>query len=513
MVAQDGNSGTQLRTVRIYDTSKAEVVPLKPLNPPRVYMFACGITPYKPSHIGHARAAVIYDVVARLLRHLGYHVFYMTNITDIEDKIIKAATEEGVDWRIVAERNFSLYIKAMEKMGVISPNLYPRSTDFVPEIIEQIKTIIKNGHAYESEGDVYFDVASFPSFGSLSGQRIEKLEVGSRSEENTKKRAPEDFTLWKQERIGPRWESPWSMGRPGWHIEDTAMTVTLFGPRYDIHGGGLELKFPHHEAEIAQAESATGQHPLASIWMHNNMLNMHGEKMSKSLGNVLSIDDAFKIVSPQVLRFYVLSAHYRSVLDYLGPDSMTEAKRSYETLQSAYAKLNAFSNDRFKGKFPKEWKAPNGNAHYVLTWKEWIDLAYDTLPRDLEKNAGDKVEETMLSALCEDFQVREATSSLFTWGPEMGKALAERGLSMSDDDLLSLWRPYILAQRVLGYFLEEGPAASADVAPLVDVALKARARARARGDYAESDKIRQELASAGIVVEDSAAGPKWKVKQ
>jgi cysteinyl-tRNA synthetase len=503
----------QLRTVRIYDTLRAEIVPLMPLNPPRVYMFACGITPYKPSHIGHARAAIIYDVVARLLRHLGYHVFYMTNITDIDDKIIRTADEENIDWRIVAERNFTLYIKAMEKLGVTSPNLYPKSTDYVPEIIDQIQTLIKKGHAYASDGDVYFDVSSFPSFGSLSGQRLEKLEAGAHAEISDKKRAPEDFTLWKEQVTGPRWQSPWGPGRPGWHIEDTAMTVNLFGPRYDIHGGGQELKFPHHEAEIAQAESATGQHPLASIWMHNNMLNMHGEKMSKSLGNVLSIDDAFKIVSPQVLRFYMMTAHYRSVLDYTGPESLTESKRSYETLHNAYAKLSEFSSNRFKGSFPKEWKAPNGTMHYLLTWKEWIDIAYDHLPRNLEKNAGDKVEEAMLAALCEDFQVRDATASLFTWGSEMGKALAEQGASMTDEDLLSLWRPYILAQRVLGYFSEDVTAASTDVAPLVDVALKARARARARGDYAESDKIRQELASAGILVEDSAAGPKWKVKQ
>jgi cysteinyl-tRNA synthetase len=503
-----------LREVRIYNTLEAKVVPLRPLAPPRVYMYSCGITPYKPSHIGHARFAVIYDVVARFLRYLGYHVFYIQNITDIEDKVLKTATEEGVDWRVVIERNLRLYLSQMRELGCTSVNMYPRCTDFIPEIIDQIEMIIKNGHAYAVEGDVYFDVSSFPAFGKLSGQRLDKLEAGARVEVNDRKRHPEDFALWKGERIGPRWESPWGPGRPGWHIEDTAMTVNILGPRYDLHGGGAELKFPHHEAEIAQAESATGKSPLASIWMHNGLLNMHGEKMSKSLGNVLGIDEAFRLVPPMALRFYYLSAHYRTPQDYLGPESLYEAKRSFDTLQSSYSRLMDFAEGRLKKDLPKLWKAPDGSVNDVQTVKDWVEAAFDALPRDPKASSADGAEEAMVAALCEDFQVREAVAALFGWANEVGTVISKPSAELTETEVLRLFRPFVFAERVLGLsFQTPASSATATIAPLVELALKARTLARSKGDYAESDRIRKELSEAGIVVEDSASGPKWRLKK
>ena len=502
-----------MRAVRIHNTLGGQIEQLAPLSPPRVSMFVCGITPYKPSHIGHGRAAVVYDVVAKLLRRVGYHVFYLQNVTDIDDKVLKIATEEGRDWNAISEGNFQSYLQSMRRLHVDSVNFYARCTDYVNEILEQIETLIAKGHAYASDGDVYYDVGSFPAFGALSGQRMEMLEPGVRIEVNPRKRAPEDFALWKGEKLGPRWKSPWGDGRPGWHIEDTAIAVNVLGSRYDIHGGGMELKFPHHEAEIAQAEGATGKSPLASIWMHHNMLNMRGEKMSKSLGNVVGLDETLRQFRPEVVRYFLLSAHYRSPLDYLGPESLEEAGRALETLRVGYDRLISQIEENLAKTFPREVQFPGGGRAYFQDFREWIDRAPLLYPADPQHRSGDRVEDEMMNALLDDFNVREATARLFSFNSELHATLEAQGRSLQEQDLVALLRPYDLASTVLGYF---SPARSRDSAAslsaAVELALECRAQAKQRKDYAEADRIRKQLSEAGIEVEDSAHGAKWRLK-
>jgi cysteinyl-tRNA synthetase len=484
-----------LREVRIYDTMRGDVVPLRPLVPPRVGMFVCGLTPYKPSHIGHARTFVFFDTVARFLRELGYRVFYVQNSTDVDDKAIRQAHEEHVSAYEVTERYFQLYLRNMETLGVRSVNLYARTTDYIPEIIDQVKTLVDKGFGYAVEGgDLFFEVAKFPAFGALSRQRVEEVQPGARVEVDGRKRSPEDFAIWKSAKPGePYWKSPWGNGRPGWHIEDTAITVNVLGPRYDLHGGGAELKFPHHEAEIAQAESATGRSPLAAIWMHAGLLNMRGEKMSKSLGNVEPLDETLRRFSPNVLRFFLLSGLYRSPLDYVGDSSLEEASRSYATLAAPRGRLLELLGDRAPGDdrgqpLPKEW---SGKIRAV--------------------------KEGFVAAMANDFQLREAQNHLFRHAREINVLLGGSE-DLSAEALQQLLSPYELADATLGYFsldTRDGTSstkAPAELGALVEVLLEARQRARARGDYAEADRLRAEAASAGILIEDTPKGPRWSRK-
>ena len=477
--------------VRIYDTLREKVVPLEPLVPPRVGMFVCGLTPYKPSHIGHARTFVFFDTVARFLAQEGYHVFYVQNVTDIDDKILRVASEERVDFSVVAERNFAQYLRDMDRLGVRSVNLYARCTDYLPEILEQIQELVDREMAYEAGGDVYFDVSRFPRFGALSKQRKEDLQPGARVEVDPRKRSPEDFALWKSAKEGePRWESPWGPGRPGWHIEDTAITVNVLGPRYDIHGGGTELKFPHHEAEIAQAESATGESPLASIWMHAGVLTMQGEKMSKSLGNVLDLSSALSQVAPDVLRFFLLSGLYRSPLEFAGTASFEEAERAYRTLERPYRRGEEL-------------------------WREAREDGGPTLPEEVKAGSRRTVDR-MVEALRADFNIREATAALYGWSREVGARWASVEPRRRADLDVEL-APYRFARDVLGYFSAgtyAPPAAPGDLLnSLVEDLLKVRQRARERGDFGEADRIREELADLGIRVEDSPRGPSWRLER
>jgi len=318
-----------MRRVHLYDSMSRETRLFVPITPPKVGLFVCGLTPYDDAHIGHAKLAVTFDVVARALRRWGYRVFYVQNVTNLDDRLIQRGGERGIDPLELADRYTRHWLAAMQTLGVSSVNYYPYATDYVPEIIAQVQALVDRGFAYVSEGSVYYEVAKFPAYGKLSGQRIEDQRAGTRIEVDASKRAPEDFVVWKAATPGePSWESPWGPGRPGWHIEDTAITVRLLGARYDIHGGAVELKFPHHEAEIAQAEAATGESPLVRFWMHIGLLNMKGEKMSKSLGNVVGLAETLEEFGPDVLRFFYLNAHYRSPLEFVRDKSLPEAREA-----------------------------------------------------------------------------------------------------------------------------------------------------------------------------------------
>jgi cysteinyl-tRNA synthetase len=474
-----------LRPFSIYDSLSRSVRRFAPITPPRVGLFVCGLTPYAEAHLGHGRTFVTFDVIARAIRRWGYRLFYVQNVTNLDDKLIARAAQEGVDPLVLAERHFARYEAAMRRLGVRSVNLYPFATDYVPEIVQQIAELVRKGYAYAVGGSVYFEVARFPAYGRLSGQRREEQRPGTRVEADANKRAPEDFALWKGATPGePAWDSPWGPGRPGWHIEDTAITVRLFGPRYDIHGGGLELKFPHHEAEIAQAEAATGEAPLVNYWMHAGLLTMKGEKMAKSLGNVIPLDTAITEYGGEVLRFYYLNAVYRNPLDYESGRTLEEARTAYRALLAPAQRIAEEIARR----------SPEAGG---------LELPAELSARALA------LPEALDGILAEDFQTREAIAALFAYGRELGPWL-ERLPTLSANALTELLGPYLWAAEVLGLGEEPaGPAAPAEWGPVVGVALEARARARARGDFAEADRIRAELAEAGVVLEDSGGTTRW----
>src|SRR3989449_1162816 len=302
--------------LRVYNTLTRSVEDFTPLKPGRVNMFVCGPTVWDTSHVGHAKTYVAYDIMARYLRHKGFSVFFILNITDIDDKIISKAKQAGEDPLQLAKRYATAFFKDMKDIGVSNVNLYANASDHVPEIIEQIEGLVKKGIAYPIDGDVYFDTSKFPGYGKLSKQNLDQLKV-HRIDPDPRKKNTADFVLWKSQKPDEVfWESPWGRGRPGWHIEDTAITLTYFGPSYDIHGGGNDLIFPHHEAEIAEAEALTGKEPLAKYWLHTGLLNVKGQEMHKTFGNTIPIQDAILKNGSDALRVLYASTHYRSPLDF-----------------------------------------------------------------------------------------------------------------------------------------------------------------------------------------------------
>ncbi len=474
-----------MRKVTLYDSRTRESRLFAPLQPPRVGLYVCGLTPYAPAHVGHGRTFVFFDVVARALRRWGYRVFYVQNVTNLDDKLIARAAEEGTDPLTLAERHFASYRATMERLGVRSVNYYPFATDYVPEIVGQIQTLVERGYAYRAaDGSVYYEVSKFPSYGALSGQKVDQLKAGARVEVDPQKRAPEDFAIWKAATPGePSWESPWGPGRPGWHVEDTAITDHLLGPRYDLHGAAIDLIFPHHEAEVAIAEAASGQAPLANYWMHGGLLLMAGEKMSKSIGNVSSLAGAAETFGAGPLRLYYINSLYRSPLEFDPEKSLAEAREAYARLRQPFDRLQE------------------------ALQHEGEDRPGPEAPGGLGDQAADLVE-SLDRTVAQDFNTREAIASLFTWTRRLSE-LGDRLDRLAGAELLRLRAPYDWAREVLG-LLEEGSAAPTGTwSSMVAVAIAARARARARGDYAEADRIRDELERAGVVLEDGASGTRW----
>ncbi|MCI4353284.1 MAG: cysteine--tRNA ligase [Thermoplasmata archaeon] len=478
-----------VRAFRVYDTLAGEVRPFVPRVAPRIGLFVCGVTPYAEAHIGHGRTAITFDVVARALRRWGYRVLYVQNVTNLDDRLIVRGLAEGRDPLELAEFHFQGWLRAMDQLEARSVNVYPFATDYLPEIIEQISALLGRGFAYAVDGDVYYSVAKFPDYGRLSGQRVEALRPGARIEVDPKKRAPEDFALWKTAKPGePAWPSPWGPGRPGWHIEDTAITARLLGNQYDLHGGGTDLKFPHHEAEIAQAEGASGQKPLVNYWMHAGMLQMHGEKMAKSVGNVIGLDETIRRVGAEVLRFYYLNAHYRSPLNYEEGKSLEEAREGLATLAAPYRRLR---EEILRGGLTRPGRELPPEVARTAT----------ALPHRLD------------GILAEDFQTREAIAALYGWGRTLGE-WGSKLETLSGAALVTLGAPYRWATEVLGLFPERTSGkAPPEFASLVQVALEARSRARARGDFGEADHIRQALLKAGIVLEDHSTETRWQWKR
>jgi len=325
-------------TLRVYNTLTQKKEDFTPINPPKVGMYVCGVTVYDLCHIGHARANIVFDVIYRYLKFRGYDVTYVRNVTDIDDKIINRANELGVRWSSIAEKYTAEFEADMQTLGLRHPDMEPKATDNIPEMIGIIEKLIADGKAYEMEGSVYFSVKSFPGYGKLSKKNVEDLESGARVDVDERKRDPLDFALWKASKPGePSWDSPWGKGRPGWHIECSAMGRKYLGVTFDIHGGGKDLVFPHHENEIAQSEGSSGKPPVR-YWMHNGFVTINAEKMSKSLGNFFTIKDLLKEHDAEALRLFLLSSHYRSPIDFADQylvDSYKNLARFYELLAHA----------------------------------------------------------------------------------------------------------------------------------------------------------------------------------
>jgi cysteinyl-tRNA synthetase len=474
-----------VRRFTVYDSRTRETRVFAPIAAPRVGLYVCGLTPYAPAHIGHGRTFVFFDVVARALRRWGYRLFYVQNVTNLDDKLIARAAESGEEPLELAERHFAQYRRSMEALGVRSVDYYPFATDYVPEIVAQIRRLVDKEYAYVADdGSVYFSVAKFADYGKLSGQRVEALKPGARLELDPRKRAPEDFVIWKATTPGePSWESPWGPGRPGWHVEDSAMILRLLGERCDLHGAGLDLIFPHHEAEVALAEATTGAAPFANYWMHGGMLLMEEEKMSKSIGNVAALDETIARYGAGPLRLYYLNAYYRSPLVYLPDKSLEEARE-------AYARLTVVA-DRIA----------------EILERDGVDRSGAEIPEPLGDEAEQLVEK-LDATLAEDFNTREAIALLFGWTRRLAEELP-RLEGYSGAALEELAGPYWWGEEVLGLFARAPSASEGAWAALVPVAIEARARARARGDFAEADRIRTELRAVGVELEDHAHGTRW----
>lgn len=443
----------------------------------RVNMFVCGPTVYDYSHIGHARTYLAFDVIARYLRCRDYSVFYIMNITDVDDKIIKRAKENKEKAEEVAEKFTDYFLEDMSALKIEAMNFYGKATEHVPEIIEQIEGLIKRGYAYEAKGDVYFEIKKFKDFGKLSGQKLGELKAGARVEVDPNKKNPEDFVLWKKHKEGePSWNSPWGKGRPGWHIEDTAISISYFNEQYDLHGGARDLIFPHHESEIAIAESLTGKKPFVKYWLHSGYLNITGEKMSKSLGNIISIRDLLKKYDAMTIRFFLLYTHYRSPIDF-SYEQLEEAKEAYQYIKNTVQKL-------------RNLQGGGGKKD-----KELLSLAK-------------KTKEKFLKAMDDDFNTREAMARLFDFTREVNKGM-EQTSSKTIEKILALYQE--LGEDILGLTFQE--AGETDLADqLMRLIISLRDEARKKKDFATSDKIRDELKKAGITLEDGKKGTNWLKK-
>ena len=466
-------------------TGRKEV--FTPIVPGEVRMYVCGMTVYDYCHLGHARMLIAFDVVRRHLVASGYRVTFVRNITDIDDKIIARANENGEPMAALTERYIRAYHEDCEALGVLRADLEPRATEYLPQIVEMIGTLVAKGHAYAADnGDVYYSVSSFAPYGQLSGKRLADLRAGARIEVDEAKRDPLDFVLWKASKPGePSWESPWGPGRPGWHIECSAMSVDLLGPHFDLHGGGMDLKFPHHENEIAQTCAACGS-KFVNTWMHNGFVRVDDEKMSKSLGNFFTVREVLAWVrDPEVVRYLVLASHYRGPINY-SDDSLTQADAALSRLYGA-----------LRGVEPAP-DAPAGEA--TARFVAAMDDDFNTPEAIAELQALARVVNTAKAA-GQSVEAARAAGEL--------KALGARiGLLRSDAEAFLRKAVPAVARAAgtseaaaVGVAVAAGPS-DADI----ERAIEARAAARKARDFKESDRIRDELAAAGVQLEDQPGG-------
>ena len=450
--------------MRLYDTLTGRVREFESPNG-QVRMYVCGITPYSSSHIGHAMSAVAFDVVRRYLEYRGYEVRHVQNFTDIDDKMIDAARDRNIPVSELAGANIREYIDAMSTLNVVPAHEYPRATQEIGKIVEIIGSLIEKGYAYAVEGDVYFRVRRFDDYGKLSHRSVDDLQAGARVEIDERKEDVLDFALWKSQKPGePAWDSPWGKGRPGWHIECSAMSIKYLGETIDIHGGGEDLVFPHHENELAQSEGFTNRSPFARYWLHNGMLRLGSEKMSKSLGNIISLPEALDMYDPEALRLFFLSSHYRSPLFY-SEETVRGQERAIQRLRQA---VNAES----AGTGP-----PVDPANF---------------------------EERFNEAMGDDLNTPRALAALFDLVREINRG-RERGA-----DLKPAQAALAELAGVLGLTLEE-QSSDAEAAPFIQMLIDVRVELRSARQFELADKIRDQLTELGVTIEDTPSGTNWRM--
>ncbi len=482
-------------TLRLYDTATRSVREFMPLVPGKATLYLCGATVQAPPHIGHIRSGVSFDICVRWLRASGLEVTFCRNVTDIDDKILAVAAAEGTQWWAVAQRNARAFSRAYDVLGCEPPDVEPWATGHVPEMIVLMRRLIDSGHAYPADGDVYFDVLSYKEYGALSGQRLDHMRAADDVVGADAKRDPRDFALWKAHRPGePGWETPWGTGRPGWHLECSAMATKYLGPTFDIHGGGLDLVFPHHENELAQSRAAGDG--FARYWVHNGLVRLSGEKMSKSLGNSLLVDAVVTRVRPVELRYYLGQAHYRSDIEY-SAEALAEAVAAYQRIEGFVTRAaEMISEPAGAGGLQSASASQPGVAAQVVA------SAARSLPA------------AFAAALDDDLGVPQALAVVHETVREGNAALAANDLGGAAKHAESV-------RAMLGVLgLDPLAAPWADgaesglrdvVGALVSVALEQRQAARARKDYAAADAIRDQLREAGVVVEDTPGGSRWEL--
>ncbi len=480
-------------SLRIYNTLTRKKEPFISLKENQIGMYVCGVTAYDYCHVGHARAAIVFDTFYRYFQYLDYEVRFVRNFTDIDDKIINRAKEEGVDWQEVNRKYIEAFYEDMGKLNIATPTEEPKATDHIPEMLDMIQSLLDQNMAYECEGDVYYSVKSFKDYGCLSGKNIDDLQSGVRVEVSEIKRDPLDFALWKTSKPGePFWESPWGPGRPGWHIECSAMSKKYLGDTFDIHGGGKDLVFPHHENEIAQSCGCTGKQPVR-YWVHNGFVNIDKEKMSKSLGNFFTIREVYKKYHPEVLRLFLISSHYRSPIDF-----------SEKNLEDATKVLSRFY-EGLAGGLKKIGK---------------LDLA--SIPDFQRKVKNHPLTKKFETAMNDDLNTAVAIAHMNEELRSLNTAFLEKGDS-SLEELAVATKAWETAGKILGLFFltpaefkktlfeTKNRDLALDVSK-IEKLIAGRKSARQSKNWAEADRCRDELTQMGVLIEDTASGTEWKLK-
>ena len=470
----------------VYNTMTRKKEEFHPLRAGEVSIYCCGVTPYNDPHIGNARPFVTWDVIRRYLARKGYKVRYIQNFTDVDDKIIHAANREGVTWKEISDRYIAAYFKAMDALNVRRADVFPRVSETMEDILRMIERLIARGYAYATAaGDVYYRVQEFAHYGCLSGRSLDDMEAGARVEVNTAKEHPMDFALWKAAKPGePSWDSPWGQGRPGWHIECSAMSVKYLGDAFDFHGGGSDLIFPHHENEIAQAEPCIdGDEKFARYWLHNGFITIDNEKMSKSKNNFFTVKDILKEFAGEVIRFFILQTHYRSPLDF-SDERLHEAQAALDRLRNANAVIAEFSEHE-------------GTADTAAQ----LAAQAETFLHDFD------------AAMDDDFNTALAISQMFGLAKEINRyhQEVERGAAFDAANFARAADAYRAMAAIIGIFEQEEAAADDGLADaLMELIIGIRQEARAAKNWAVADRIRDGLKDAGVVIEDTPTGVRWK---
>lgn len=478
-----------MEEIKVYNTLTREKSVFKPVTPGEVKIYVCGVTPYNHPHLGNARPAVTWDVIRRYLQYIGYKVTLVQNFTDVDDKIINKANAEGTTWKVISDRYIEAYFKVIDALGVRRADKYPRVSEHIPDIINMVKTLIEKGHAYVLGNDVYYDISTFKDYCKLSGRNVDDMLAGARVEVNEGKRNPGDFAVWKGAKPGePAWDSPWGPGRPGWHIECSAMSIHYLGDTFDFHGGGSDLIFPHHENEIAQSEGCTG-HPFVHYWLHNGFITINQEKMSKSLNNFFLVKDVLEKYSGDAVRFFLLSTHYRSPLDF-SDDRLEEAETNMGRLTDVIERL-------------KELSAKKGDV------KSAESAAL--------KEAAEKAMKDFHEAMDDDFNTGLASSTMFDLAKaaniyytavQNGTGIDAEAVALAVKNLKDIMG--VLGVLENAWSRKKDGASSEDFQKLMDVVISVRQEARAAKQYAIADQIRDKLAAMGITIEDTPTGARWK---